>query len=47
MKFQITGQNIKITEVLRQTIKDKCLNFEQYFDHINIIHVIFKVQKFN
>ncbi|MFS1537425.1 MAG: ribosome hibernation promoting factor [Candidatus Phlomobacter fragariae] len=47
MEFQITGQNIKITEALRQTVEEKCSKFEQYFDHINGIHVILKVQKFN
>ncbi|MFV9997196.1 MAG: ribosome hibernation promoting factor [Arsenophonus endosymbiont of Dermacentor nuttalli] len=47
MEFQITGQNIKITEALRQTVEEKYSKFEQYFDHINRIHVILKVQKFN
>lgn len=45
MQLNITGQHIEITDALRNFIHTKFARLEHYFDRINQVHVILKVEK--
>ncbi|HCT9441496.1 TPA: ribosome hibernation promoting factor [Proteus mirabilis] len=45
MELQITGHNIELTDALRDTIKAKSAKLPQFFDKINNVQVILKVEK--
>lgn len=45
MELQITGHNVEVTDALREIITTKCNKLEQFFDKINGIQVILKVEK--
>ncbi|OTA19282.1 ribosome hibernation promoting factor HPF [Xenorhabdus beddingii] len=45
MQLNVTGHNIEITEALRNMVNTKCGKLDQYFDKINLIQVILRVEK--
>ncbi|ETS32899.1 MULTISPECIES: ribosome hibernation promoting factor [Photorhabdus] len=45
MQLKITGHHIEITDALRDIITAKCSKLDQYFDRINLIQVILRVEK--
>ncbi|PHM36126.1 ribosome hibernation promoting factor [Xenorhabdus innexi] len=45
MQLNITGHNIEITDALRNIVNTKCGKLVQYFDKINLIQVILRVEK--
>ncbi|ARU92509.1 ribosome hibernation promoting factor [Tatumella citrea] len=45
MQLNITGQQIEITEGLRQFIHTKFARLEHYFEHINQVYIVLKVEK--
>ncbi len=45
MQLNITGQNVEITEPLRTFVTTKFAKLEQYFDHINQVYIVLKVEK--
>ncbi len=45
MQLNITGNNVEITEALREFVTAKFAKLEQYFDRINPVYVVLKVEK--
>lgn len=45
MQLNITGQHIEITEGLRQFTEHKFAKLVQFFEHINQVYIILKVEK--
>ncbi len=45
MQLNITGQHIEITEGLRQFIDTKFARLEHYFENINQVYIVLKVEK--
>lgn len=45
MQLNITGQNVEITEPLREFVTAKFAKLEQYFDRINQVYIVLKVEK--
>ncbi|MTD37906.1 ribosome hibernation promoting factor [Erwinia sp. CPCC 100877] len=45
MQLNITGQNVEITDALREFINPKFAKLEQYFDRINQVYIVLKVEK--
>lgn len=45
MQLNITGQHFDITDTLRAFITTKFLKLEQFFDRINQVYIILKVEK--
>lgn len=45
MQLNVTGHNIEITDALRNVVNTKCGKLNQYFDKINLIQVILRVEK--
>ncbi|QKJ85460.1 ribosome hibernation promoting factor [Paramixta manurensis] len=45
MQLNITGQHVEITEPLRDFVNSKFAKLEQYFDRINQVHIVLKVEK--
>ncbi|SPW61644.1 putative sigma(54) modulation protein [Escherichia coli] len=45
MQLNITGNNVEITEALREFVTAKFAKLEQYFDRINQVYVVLKVEK--
>ncbi|MBA0218528.1 ribosome hibernation promoting factor [Pectobacterium brasiliense] len=45
MQLNITGQHIDITEPLRDFVNGKFAKLEQYFDRINQVNVVLRVEK--
>ncbi len=45
MQLNVTGHNIEITDALRNIVNTKCGKLNQYFDKINLIQVILRVEK--
>ncbi len=45
MQLNITGQNIEITEPLREFVSTKFTRLEQFFDNINQVYIVLKVEK--
>ncbi|MEN4931036.1 ribosome hibernation promoting factor [Erwinia billingiae] len=45
MQLNITGQNVEITEPLRDFVTTKFAKLEQYFDRINQVYIVLKVEK--
>lgn len=40
MQLNITGNNVEITEALREFVTAKFAKLEQYFDRINQVYVV-------
>ncbi|HCW99607.1 MULTISPECIES: ribosome hibernation promoting factor [Pantoea] len=45
MQLNLTGQNVEITEALREFISNKFAKLEHYFDRINQVYIVLKVEK--
>lgn len=45
MQLNITGHNVEITEALREFVTAKFAKLEQYFERINQVYVVLKVEK--
>ncbi|WP_213990886.1 ribosome hibernation promoting factor [Sodalis sp. dw_96] len=45
MQLNITGQRIDITDALRDFVTAKFSKLEQYFDRINQVYIVLKVEK--
>ncbi|RLM27546.1 ribosomal subunit interface protein [Brenneria alni] len=45
MQLNITGHHIELTEPLRDFVHTKFAKLEQYFDRINQVNVVLKVEK--
>ncbi|HFZ8996139.1 TPA: ribosome hibernation promoting factor [Citrobacter freundii] len=45
MQLNITGNNVEITEALREFVSTKFAKLEHYFDRINQVYVVLKVEK--
>ncbi|MDT0177061.1 ribosome hibernation promoting factor [Enterobacter sp. BRE11] len=45
MQLNLTGQNVEITEPLREFINTKFAKLEHYFDRINQVYIVLKVEK--
>ncbi|MEA1062532.1 ribosome hibernation promoting factor [Apirhabdus apintestini] len=45
MQLNITGQNVEITDALRSFINTKFSKLEQYFERINQVYIVLKVEK--
>lgn len=45
MQLNITGHHIEITEPLRDFVNGKFAKLEQYFDRINQVNVVLRVEK--
>ena len=47
MQLNITGQRVDITDALRDFVTAKFSKLEQYFDRINQVYIVLKVEKVN
>lgn len=45
MQLNITGQHVEITEAIREFITTKFARLEHYFDRINQVYIVLKVEK--
>ncbi|WJD49883.1 MULTISPECIES: ribosome hibernation promoting factor [unclassified Enterobacter] len=45
MQLNITGHNVEITEPLREFLQTKFAKLEQFFDRINQVYIVLKVEK--
>ena len=45
MQLNITGHNVEITDALREFVSTKFAKLEQYFDRINQVYIVLKVEK--
>ncbi|OSM97428.1 MULTISPECIES: ribosome hibernation promoting factor [Lonsdalea] len=45
MQLNITGHHVEITDALRDFLTTKFAKLEQYFDRINQVYVVLKVEK--
>ncbi|MDX5629470.1 MULTISPECIES: ribosome hibernation promoting factor [unclassified Brenneria] len=45
MQLNITGHHIELTEPLRDFVNTKFAKLEQFFDRINQVNVVLKVEK--
>ncbi|WP_029686289.1 ribosome hibernation promoting factor [Tatumella saanichensis] len=45
MQLNITGQHVEITAGLRQFTEEKFAKLVQFFEHINQVYIILKVEK--
>ena len=45
MQLNITGQRVEITEPLRDFVTNKFAKLEQYFDRINQVYIVLKVER--
>lgn len=45
MQLNITGHHIEVTPALHEFINNKFAKLEQYFDRINQVYIILKVEK--
>lgn len=45
MQLNITGQHVEITQPLRDFLTEKFAKLEHYFDRINQVYIVLKVEK--
>ena len=45
MQLNITGHNVEITEAMREFVNAKFVKLEQYFERINQVYIVLKVEK--
>lgn len=45
MQLNITGHSVDITEALHEFVTTKFSKLEQYFDRINQVYIVLKVEK--
>ena len=47
MQINLTGHHVDVTDSLRDYVNGKFEKLERHFDHINNVHVVLTVEKFN
>lgn len=47
MQLNITGQNVEITDAIRDFLNTKFAKLEHYFERINQVYIVLKVEKVN
>jgi putative sigma-54 modulation protein len=47
MQLNITGNNLDLTDGLKDHVKDKMSKLEAHFDHVTNAHVILRIEKEN
>ncbi|MCZ4059462.1 ribosome hibernation promoting factor [Pantoea sp. LMR881] len=45
MQLNLTGQNVEVTEPLRDFVSGKFAKLEHYFDRINQVYIVLKVER--
>ena len=45
MQLNITGHNVELTDAMREYVNAKCVKLEQYFERINQVYIVLKVEK--
>ncbi|MFH8133147.1 ribosome hibernation promoting factor [Pantoea osteomyelitidis] len=45
MQLNITGQHVEITDPLRDFVNNKFAKLEHYFDRINQVYIVLKVER--
>ena len=45
MQLNLTGLNVEITDPLREFVNNKFAKLEHYFDRINQVYIVLKVEK--
>ncbi len=45
MQLNITGHNVEITPAMREFVTAKFCKLEQFFDRINQVYIVLKVEK--
>lgn len=45
MNIEITGDNVEITDALRDTVTEKLARIERRFDNLTSAHVVLKLEK--
>ena len=45
MQLNITGHNVEITPAMREFVTAKFSKLEQFFDRINQVYIVLKVEK--
>lgn len=45
MQLNVTGKHIEITPPLREFIDSKFAKLEHYFEHINQVYIVLKIEK--
>ncbi|NOH80148.1 ribosome hibernation promoting factor [Vibrio sp. RE86] len=47
MQINLTGHHVDLTDSMQDYVNNKFQKLERFFDHINSIHVVLKVEKLN
>ncbi|WP_394128590.1 ribosome hibernation promoting factor [Vibrio hepatarius] len=47
MQINLTGHHVDLTNSMQDYVNEKFQKLERFFDHINSIHVVLKVEKLN
>ena len=47
MQLNITGQNVEITDAIREFLNTKFAKLEHFFERINQVYIVLKVEKVN
>ncbi|MCG7498153.1 ribosome hibernation promoting factor [Vibrio sp. Of7-15] len=45
MQINLTGHHIELTPALRESVNSKFQKLERFFEHINNVHVVLRVEK--
>jgi putative sigma-54 modulation protein len=45
MQININGHHVDLTDSMQDYVNEKFQKLERFFDHINSVHVVFKVEK--
>ncbi|MUK46637.1 ribosome hibernation promoting factor [Aliivibrio fischeri] len=45
MQINIAGQNVELTDSLREYVNTKFQKLDRFFEHINNVHVVLKLEK--
>ena len=45
MQININGHHVDLTDSMQDYVKEKFQKLERFFDHINNVHVVLKVEK--
>ncbi|OLQ85279.1 ribosomal subunit interface protein [Vibrio ponticus] len=45
MQININGHHVDLTDSMQDYVNEKFLKLERFFEHINSIHVVLKVEK--
>ncbi|EEX95236.1 ribosome hibernation protein YhbH [Vibrio orientalis CIP 102891 = ATCC 33934] len=45
MQINLTGHHVDLTDSMQDYVNEKFQKLERFFDHINSIHVVLKVEK--